>query len=373
MIKLNKVGDSWKDWEIYFKGMKYNMGSGAAVDKNLYDFPSDSELKISIMDIDKLSFLDIPQELYICLENVNNSLGYAVQRLWIDCRFQKVKLVYSWSIEVEAWSDPLNPVLLRNEAHKILGEKSIDNKLLLHKIDDMDAGYVDLYFEFTENINANIGDTIDTIKFLLDETYELARLKVINTSFPEALLAKFSFDPVVQDSCIRYLHFFIEFLKDMGIHADSSINKKGCDVLFSISPTSKEASLSKIKEVLAMYLNLPEFNLGNYDVSLLDPVTELKIEKISAEISRLKTDIKLNQAILKYEQAAISSEKNITSKGLYQNPSLGITPLTGLETITADNKVETKEEFLGGFIKLGIFKKAGVEFDWAKLAQRLKK
>jgi hypothetical protein len=370
MIKLNKVGGSWKEWEVYFKGNKYSLSPGAAVDENLYDFPSSSELKISIEDIDKLYFFDIPQELYICLENINNSLGYTTERLWIDCRFNKVRLVYSWFIEVETWGSPLNPIFLRNEVHKILEEESKTNKkLLLHKIDDMDSGYVDLYFEFSEDINSNIGETIISIKNLLDETYDIAKFRVINTSFPEALLAKFSFDPVVQDSCIRYLHFFIEFLKGMGISTDSSINSKDCDVLFSISPTNKKDSLAKIKEVLALYLNLPEFDLGDYDASLLDPVTELKIEKISAEISRLKTDIKLNQAIVKYEQASITTENDITPKALNQ----GSTPLTGLETVTIDNKIETKEEFLGGFIKLGIFKKAGLEFDWSKLVQKLKK
>lgn len=374
MIELIKTGKSWKEWQVCFKGNTHILGEGhaVAVDTNLYNFPTSSDYPVLIEDIDKLSFTDIPQELFLCIENVNDTLGSNIQRLWLDCRFYQVKLAYSWGIKIESWIEPFNPVLLRNEIYKFLLEHSKTNtNFLVHDIDSMDSEYLDLYFEVTEVLDSNIGTVLKNLKKLLDDANGLAKTRLINSPFSDSLVAKFAFNPVVHNSCTRYLHFFIEFLKDMGISADSTVNKKGCDVLFSITPTDKEASLAKIKEALALYLNLPEFDLGNYDIQHLDPVTELKIEKISAEISRLKADIKLNQALLKFEEKAFPSLKADRSE-IAKCPPPNFTPLSGFESISINNKKESKEEFLGGFIKLGVYKKAGIEFDWAKLVKNLK-
>lgn len=377
MFELSKTGKSWEEWEVYFKGNKFILGSGTAVpvDDELYDFPCDSNCKISIAEIEQLSFIDIPKELYLRIESLNNSFGQNVQRIYLDCRFGKAKIEYAWSINLAEWSEHINPVFVRNETYNALLNSSHNTEgLFLQEIEDHDAGFIDLYFEYTTDLNDNIGETLNSLKLTIDEAYEIAKNKVSSNGFAEDFIARFAFDPAVQDSCVRYLHFFIEFLKDMGISADSSISRKGPNVLFSIHPTDKDTSLTKIKEALALYLNLPEFNLGILNTSQMDPIIELKIEKITAEISRLKTDIKLNQAILNYENKTSLSTSETNSKLKEADKySLGVTPIEGFQSITIDNKVEKKEEFLGGFIKLGTFKKAGIEFDWSTLFRRLRK
>lgn len=374
MIELKKIGKSWEEWEVYFDGTIYTLGEnhGIPVDVNLYDFPSRKNHEISLEAIDKLSFKDIPKELYLRLENQNNSLGVNVQRVWIDCRNNKVILNYLWGMEIENWAEVHNPILLRNEIYKILFEKSKSNSdISVHDIEPMDSEYIDLYFEYTVSIDSNIGVALEKIKQDLNNANDLAKTKLIETNFSDSVVAKFSFDPIVQNYCTKYLQFFIEFLKDMGISADSSLNRTGSDVLFAITPTNKESSLIKIKEALALYLNLPEFNLGHYDLQHLDPITELKIEKITAEISRLKTDIKLNQALAKYENSTLLIQ-GTEQQNTLEASNYNVMPASGLKSVTINNETETKEVFLGGFIKLGVFKKAGFEFDWAKLVKRFK-
>jgi hypothetical protein len=50
--------------------------------------------------------------------------------------------------------------------------------------------------------------------------------------------------------------FFVQFLRDLGINATSNLRKKRGSSFFS-TPTDDVEALDKIREALAVYLNLP--------------------------------------------------------------------------------------------------------------------
>jgi hypothetical protein len=91
------------------------------------------------------------------------------------------------------------------------------------------------------------------------------KLKAINTSAvrdilkdrKDALVTFFEFPPLIKTSCEQYLMYFVQFLEDLGIRADSEIKRQAGQVMFAVAPKDGDVALTKIKEALQVYLRLP--------------------------------------------------------------------------------------------------------------------
>ncbi|OOZ40553.1 hypothetical protein BOW53_07160 [Solemya pervernicosa gill symbiont] len=371
MISLTKNNSDWTTWTVNYNGNYYainNPEHSSKYDNETFFFPEGDTPTITISDIGQLNFSSLPKELILRLNNRDDSLGKHVDELWIDCRHDKVRLKYIWTIKTAEWNTHINPLFLRTEIANQLKQINETSKRYISIEESTDSiEFIDLLFDVTADYKENIGKTINTIKDDLNSATETANTNASLGGFANKITANFTFDESVQVACTRYLQYFIEFLNDLGIPSNSHITNKGDDTLFCIEPTDKQSSLRAIADALALYLNLPETNISQHITDNIDPLTELRIEKLNSEISKLKSDINLNQAIIKLQQHQLDTQNtpSITSSTNHK----GTTPLDGLRTVVIDNNTESSQEFFQGVIKLGSFKKAGIEFNWNALVK----
>jgi len=73
----------------------------------------------------------------------------------------------------------------------------------------------------------------------------------------DSLVTFFDFPAPIRSSCQQYLIYFVQFLEDLGIEADSEIKEEAGRVLFSITPREARG-IEKIKDALEVYLELRE-------------------------------------------------------------------------------------------------------------------
>ncbi|WP_405120376.1 hypothetical protein [Pseudomonas leptonychotis] len=366
MINLVKKGDNWRDWEVLFKGETHSLQQASHVDTNLYQFPDSIEDGIDLSDISELQFLSLPKELKILLSNTESTIHPLVNIAFINTSLEKAEIEAFWTITPKDWKDPTNPILLIDKIIEIHDKRNEENEVTIIQ-ENNDENFLDLFFYFKFSKETKISEAFKAVtKYLLEiqnEAYE----SIYSQDTTHKIIARFSFKPEFQNSCSRYILYFIEFLRDMGIEANSDLKKKGLETLFTIEPLSKDTSLKNIKDALGIYLSLPEIDSALPENKNLDPIVEFKIEKLSAEILSLKSNNRIQEALLKIQSEKID---NLSNKFLTLEAK---TPLNGLQSVTTQGVTENKDVFLGGAIKLGKFQKLGIEFDWSairKLIQR---
>ncbi|GAA0782100.1 MULTISPECIES: hypothetical protein [Pseudomonadati] len=366
MINLNKDNSDWKKWIVEVNEHQYLLGeTGSVWGDGKYSFPVNDEVKLSICDIENIAFSSFPNELQLDIRNEYDKLGVFILSVLLNNSTDKPYLGYTWEIDPEKWKGHLNPYLLRSEMYQILKNDTKYSIDISPSSISNDFGCATLYFEINSNVVGELWNNKEGFAAFLDESVKLAEEKVLIGGFADKVVAKFSFDKNTEQACSTYLMYFIEFLRDLGIDAESSFKKDNGDVIFSIIPKDKNTALLQISEALSFYMKLPRSNFNDIPENNYDPIAELKLEKLKSEIDRLKSSLRINEALLRYQDTLISDQIITTPKPLTNTHQKE--PIDGLSYIYVDENKQDIDSFLGGGVKLGVMKKAGIEIDWKAL------
>ena len=364
MLKLIKHSNNWEEWEVQYREKSYVLGPiSNVIDHQLYEFPGSLDLKITTTDIGHLSFRDLPENIQLTVLIEDGELRKNITQAKIQTISGKVEITFLWEILIKEWKVLYNPFLFVEEFVTLI--TNFSEKAITYSIGGPDHTdeYIDIYIDLTCELDRNIQDIFNTNAVLLNNTFEQVNEKMLIGGYLGKVVSKFSFGENIQYVCTRYLQYFIEFLKDMGIEANSSIRQSGRDILFSVEPVSADIALEKISKALAIYLKLPDLDIQSLESSFDDPFVELKFEKLRSEIAKLKADISMQKALIKYQGEMISKSSALTKE----------LPSECLKKIIVNNKDEEPETYLGGAIKLGVYKKAGIEIDWSAFINWIKK
>ncbi len=98
--------------------------------------------------------------------------------------------------------------------------------------------------------------------------------------------------------------------KFVGIQAESKIDENAGHVLFSVIPNDGPDALQRIKEALAVYLNLPEQNV-EFDESFASMRLQQQVENLRHSQTLASRELKLSQRVIE-SQDRIIDEKNQT-------------------------------------------------------------
>lgn len=364
MITLVKNGSDWHDWHAQIGRKIYPLKDSSLIDEDLYEIPgSDTPDEIHWEQIRNIKIKEIPKELRLHIFNTNKFIKGPIDHAFIYFIDKKHTIEIHWTIKTENWDSPYNPFLLQKEilqAHKKTENKNIEI------LSGSDFGFIDLYFLFTFNENTEIRKALAEAKIYIEKIQKESE-KAISLSNRHQIIANFEFRSDLQGACSKYLIYFIEFLKDLGIDANSELKRVGNEILFTIEPSDPQTSLRRIKDALAAYLMLPESNTQINTTNESNLLIQLKLEKLNSEIQALKSSIKIQDTLLSLQNSKIESLRNNTAN---HQPS---SPLDGLKSISSPKKTESRDEFLNGFIKLGKFQKLGIEFNWNALIHLIKK
>ncbi len=143
----------------------------------------------------------------------------------------------------------------------------------------------------------------------IKEFYDTAVNKFFN-EIELSIFTIFNFHENLKSSCEQYLLYFAQFLQDIGINATSNLKEEAGKVLFSVTPIDDKVALEKIREALAVYLNLPASPIV-YDDSFAAMRLQQQVENLQHSQRMAVRELQFNEKLLIAQSDTIHG-KNIT-------------------------------------------------------------
>jgi cell division protein ZapA (FtsZ GTPase activity inhibitor) len=171
-----------------------------------------------------------------------------------------------------------------------------------------------------------------------------------------ALRISFDLPKEISTACERYLLFFADFLRDIGIEATSDITHEAGKVLFTVVPSDEAQALNTIREALDVYLEIAKYPSATVDD---DDLVSLKWK---TAIEALHDELSLTQRALQIR----SREVLLLAEALdhqYENSEQ--------ETATIDKT--NREVVIPGVLTVKPFEKGPIEIDIPNVVRWIKK
>lgn len=168
----------------------------------------------------------------------------------------------------------------------------------------------------------------------------------------DALVHVFNFPSSVRSACVQYLSYFVQFLSDLGIEADSTIAQEASRVLFRVSPKDNRDALEKIQQALRIYLELPTVPTIN---TLDGEYDHVAVAQLRANIAFLQSQLLLAAATIEAKDETIA---------VLRMPHVG-------KDVGEANVNE--ESVLGGLITVTEYEKNGFRINLPELFRRLRR
>ncbi len=164
----------------------------------------------------------------------------------------------------------------------------------------------------------------------------------------------FDFPIELKVFCKQYLEYFAQFLQDLGINATSNLKEEAGKVLFSVTPTDDVEALDKIREALAVYLNLPASPIV-YDESFAAMRLHQQIDNLQhsqkmavREIRSAERELRLAQTVIEHQDKIIVQKDSIIEQ---QNKVIEKIKSKSIMMDSLENKEELEELYDG--LKIG--------------------
>lgn len=192
-----------------------------------------------------------------------------------------------------------------------------------------------------------------------------------------SLVTFFDFPPTVRVACEQYLQYFIQFLDDLGIEADSELSSDAGRVLFSVTPRSGEEALETIQNALSAYLELPKDTpmsggeiIGG-DIALIQ--LRANISHLQGQLTIAHGMAQLGQAMIQAKDATINAQA--TEIAMYQSYQMvrgTQSDLIQIEQVPSKPKPDS-EPLFGNSVKVVPLRIKGIEVDLPNLLRSLKR
>lgn len=272
-----------------------------------------------------------------------------------------VTFTFRAAFNVHSWKRPWSMGEVRSEVRTLVRESS-------SKITWDDSSPVVSLLSFSIAVRdfdytATFGELIDQWSSEAESIIKEAERRLASQLKSDSLVALFDFPREVRASCEQYLMCFVDFLKTLGIEAQSDITHDAGRALFSVTPDTGVEALAHIKEALEIYLELPlAQSLG--DLTLIhDP----RVQQLQANVDHLKAQLNFANAILQLKDATIH-QLNVAVR------SSAITPevLQSSLRLMASSEENEDEEFFEGAVKLRKYEGKGFQIDLPKIFRHFK-
>lgn len=241
---------------------------------------------LTLMNIDSLG---LPPEINSDIEVKRNAVG-------------ELKLSIVLRLDANNWKHLWSPNEYAKEfEHIIVSHKQIDGRFKQDAYTLFNPSFAIEYSvdDFGLPIKAEAAKHIAAIR----ELHELTETSLLSTLHSDSIAMHFDFPEEVRVPCEQYLLYFAQFLKDLGVEANTALTHEAGQVLFTITPEDKDQALDKISEALEVYLNLPKSPIS-------DTTNEsIAIQRLESNILRLRSDLKLAAAELQAKNATIEAQR----------------------------------------------------------------
>lgn len=291
------------------------------------------------------------------------------------------------------WSSSLNSLTIFRIKDDLFVAYNFDVKMLIKEVNKLHEYYVRLFslveiwrnenplFKITnlkiknwENLNTDrlnksfsvifkvinteslLGDVCSNHLELLEKLHvEVVENLGVNRS-TKLVQEWFEFPEEIKTSCQQYLLYFTQFLQDLGINATRNLKEEAGKVLFSVTPTDDVEALDKIREALAVYLNLPSSPVV-YDESFAARRVKQQIYSLKHSQQMAETEFRLRMAqnLVEAQHKTIEDQSGmIVQQAIFiQQQKEHIEKITNPAVMinSAENKEELEEIYDG--LKIG--------------------
>ena len=211
-------------------------------------------------------------------------------------------------------------------------------------------------FSTKQPISDEINHHLNTLRKFHDEV----EYTLTSHSKDNSVTVTFDFPAEIKIPCEQYLLYFAQFLKDLGVEADTALTHDAGQVLFTVTPDDKQQALDKIRAALEVYLHLPSSPVSDTQQS------EIAVLRLNAELQNFQSKLSLARAEIQMKEAAIQLQQ-VTIAQL-----TGEVVIDSLKDVTPKAKDKDKEELLGDIVSLVPLKGKGVEINLPELLRKLK-
>jgi hypothetical protein len=219
-------------------------------------------------------------------------------------------------------------------------------------------------YDSDEDPSCELKFCIDRSSRLCDEIAKTLNIvKLISSRAEEGLYTKtqanslstvFDFPEDSKVACEQYLLYFIQFLRDLGVEATSRLSHDAGRVLFTVVPNDKNQGLEKIRTALDIYINLPSAQLENVE-------EYPAIQRLSANIYHLKSQLSLTRAIVEAQETTIAHQRQMLSNDIMRESRQHTRSSSG-----------DSEEILGGLISITRYDVKGITINLPELYRHLR-
>jgi hypothetical protein len=182
----------------------------------------------------------------------------------------------------------------------------------------------------------------------------------------DALVTFFEFPDPLKTTCEQYLIYFIQFLEDLGIRADSEIKQEAGHVMFSIIPKDGASALVKIKEALTIYLSFPTASDFN---EAANQFSDVAVTQLKANVFFLQSQMELAKAVIQAKDAAI----NLLDLTVFQQRQLLAATAEGASAHPPQAKTHEEEPLLGNTVYVTSYEGKGFKINLPHILRRLKR
>jgi len=224
---------------------------------------------------------------------------------------EKFTIEYYFFSELRDWKKPYSFAEYTQELLRISESRRIPNIECI-RCDSGDEGEYDDSFIIKFSVldpNVPIGAEIErTFQLVKDICSDAISVFLIRSA--TALTTVFDFPDEVETPCEQYLIYFVELLRQLGVHATSKLIHQTGQVLFTVYPPngphgleSGLETLEKLRTALELFIHLPSSTLEECE-STQDRVTQ----QLLANIQHLRTQLALRRAVVQAEQVMIDPQ-----------------------------------------------------------------
>lgn len=260
------------------------------------------------------------------------------------------------NVDTEDWASGWS-IKSFSEALKIIIKDRVNKNVRYFQLDD---DFVSNGFGIAVAINdldTPIGTLIDNAFPEFESIINDANLYLASVVDNQSVISFFNFPDSIKGPCQQYLMYFAQFLKDLGIEAETEIKEQAHSTLFKITPNNKDEALDKIKDALEIYTNTPALNdlqfqcMNNGDIAFM---------QLQANVMHLKSQIMLNNAALQMKDATIEA----LQLSNYQ-----------LKAIVAESneKLKQEEEIIPGIMSIKKYDGEWFSLNLPEMLNRLKR
>lgn len=212
---------------------------------------------------------------------------------------------------------------------------------------------------------ALIGDKITECERALEEIFDLTESALDEELAKDSVVVHFDFPPEIKVACEQYLLYFVQFLEDVGVEATAELHHEAGEVLFAITPAEKDEALDKIRAALDTYLRLAASPVNSASVL----ITEIEVQRLSANIQHLQGQLTLAHAVLQAKDATIQLQQ--TTIAQQRQMLTGEIVFESMKDVTP--KPKDAEEVLGGLAEITKYEGKGFNLNLPEAFRRLRK